>query len=143
MIRARHTYDSLVRVLRCLVVAGVLTLPTLAVAAPSPTITVTITARTHLPKLIVKWPYELRVTGAGGRPLKALLTMNVLDPFGGVHPVQLGDTTRVISRLPIVGVFRDFMRWPPDSKGFKLTVRATVRVGTVTRVATYVVQPGP
>src|SRR5919198_3610210 len=95
-----------------------------ALAAP---FKATLTAPTHTPKVNVKWFYTVRATDAAGKPIRATLTTQIVDPFGGVHAVEFGDTHRLVTAFPFTGVFRDFIRFPSDSKGFRVTVRFTVR----------------
>ena len=54
------------------------------------------------------------------------LTVQIADPFGGVHPVAYDNTKKNIVRRPFDGTFRDYVQFPADSRGFKLTVRITV-----------------
>jgi hypothetical protein len=105
----------------------------LALAAP---FTATLSAGTHTPKVSAKWVYTVRATAAG-RPIRATITTQIVDPFGGVHAVEFGDTHRLVTAFPFTGTFRDFIRFPPDSKGFKLSVRVTVRAKGAKTVLTY------
>jgi hypothetical protein len=115
--------------------AGVLAL------AGSGTVTVTLTAPGHTPKINVHWPYSVSVTRAG-RPAAATVTAQIVDPIGGVHPVQFGKSTKYIVNWPFRGTFNDFLIWPPNSAvGLPLTFRLTVRAGGETKVITYRVTP--
>lgn len=95
-----------------------------------------------------RWIYSLKVTDLKGKPVAALLTQEIIDPFGGVHPVTYGPSneTKPIKNWPIKGAFRDYMEFPPESKGFKLTIRWTIKskIGgkTYTKVLKRVVVPG-
>ena len=102
----------------------------------------TLTAPSHTPKINVKWYYVVRVT-RGGKPVPGKLTMQIVDPIGGVHPVEFGPTTKNIVRWPIKGVFRDYIIWPRSSVGFPVKLRATI-VGTgYKKVVSYTVTPHP
>ena len=46
-----------------------------------------------------------------------------------------------MTAFPFTGVFRDFIRFPADSKGFKLTVRVTVRAKGAKVVLPYWIKP--
>jgi hypothetical protein len=95
----------------------------------------TLKAPTHTPKVETRWNYTVRVTDLRGRPIAARLTVQVTDPFGGLHPVEFGSTTKPIRNWPMKGVFTDYVRWPRASKGFKLTLRVTVRAqGSTKRI---------
>lgn len=109
----------------------------LVAAAP---VKVTVTAPGHTPPVGVRWNYSVRAT-VGGRPVKALLTEQIIDPIGGVHPVEFGTTTKVIKNWPFKGVFRDFMIWPKISRGIPVTWRITVVVGKTKRVVNYKITP--
>jgi len=109
-------------------------------------LTVTFSAPGHTPKIGQsedvgpKWFYTVKVTRAG-KPVRALLTMQVVDPLGTPHPVEVGPTTKPITRLPINGRYRDYLIFPPESRGIPLKLRITVVAGGVRRVVTYVVTP--
>jgi hypothetical protein len=103
------------------------------VAAP---LKATLTAPGHAPKVNTKWRYTLRVT-SGGRPAAAKLTAQIVDPIGGMHPVDLGVTKKPITNYPIKGTFRDFIIWPRSSDGIPLTLRFVVRAGGKTTTIRY------
>ena len=121
-----------------------LRLASLCVAALAPTASVgaapafraTLSAPTHTPKANAKWFYVVRAT-SGGKPVRATITSQIVDPFGGVHAVEFGDTHRFVTNRPFRGVFRDFVRFPPESQGIRLTFRVTVRALGARRVLTY------
>jgi hypothetical protein len=117
-----------------LICAGSLALAPAAAAAP---FGATLTAGTHTPKVNAKWYYALRAVDSSGRPVRATITTQIVDPFGGVHAVEFGDTHKLVTAFPFTGVFRDFIRFPADSKGFKLTVRFTVRAKGAKVVLSY------
>jgi hypothetical protein len=112
-----------------------------APAAASAPFRVTLTAPTHAPRVNAKWFYVVKATDAAGRPIRATITTQIVDPFGGAHAVEFGDTHRLVVRYPFTGAFRDFIRFPPDARGFRLTVRATVRARGSAVVRSYWVQP--
>src|SRR5437870_1063852 len=87
---------------------------------------VSLTAPTHTPKANVRWNWGVHAVDLAGKPLKARLTAQVVDPFGGVHPVLFGKSTKPITNLRFTGAFSDFVQWPAEARGFKLTFRVTV-----------------
>src|SRR5690242_11819442 len=91
-------------------------------AAP---VKVTVVAPNHAPRISTHWKYSVTVT-SGGKPVAARLTAQIVDPLGGSHPVQLGLTKIDITNRPVKGTFRDFIIWPPDSRGIPLTLRVIV-----------------
>lgn len=111
----------------------------LALLGASP-VKVSLSAPTHRPKVNVRWPYAVRVT-RDGKPLAARLTVQIVDPLGGVHPVQFGKTTRNVTRFPFRGVFRDFVIWPAESRGIPLKLRVTVVRRGLRKVISYAVTP--
>lgn len=118
-----------------------LVLPLAAGTAAAPPFKATFKAPTHTPKINVKWPYEVRVTDLKGKPIKATITTEIVDPLGGVHAVEFGCCKKYVVNHPFTGVFRDYMKFPPESKGFPLTIRATLKAAGGKRVLTYVVTP--
>jgi hypothetical protein len=102
---------------------------------------VTLTAPGHTPKINVHWPYSVKVSSAG-KPAAATITVQIVDPIGGVHPVQFGATKKYIVKWPFKGTFHDYVIWPPSSAvGVSLTFRVTVKSGGKTKVISYVVTP--
>jgi len=120
-------------------VAALMVTATLGLTASSP-LEVTVSAPGHTPKINVHWNYSLKVT-RGGKPVAAKLSEAIVDPIGGVHPVQFGKNTTNITNWPINGTFKDFIIWPPSSRGVPLRLRITVKVGTAKKVVTYAVTP--
>ena len=102
----------------------------------SGTVTATLTTPGHTPKIRTKWYYTLRVT-KDGRPAAARITAQIVDVIGGVHPVQFASTTKNITNYPIRGTFRDYVIWPPDSRGIRLTLRITVRADGTKNIVRY------
>jgi len=109
-------------------------------AGGAPRLSATFSATTHTPKVNAKWFYSVRVS-RGGKPVRATITSQIVDPYGGVHPVPFGCCTRNVLNHPFTGVFRDYAQFPPESQGFKLTFRVTVRALGAKRVLTYWVKP--
>ena len=120
--------------LSSLLVAGVL--------ATSP-LHATLTGPTHSPRINKRWYYVVKVT-QNGKPAHVKMTAQIVDPIGGVHPVEFGPTTKKIVNWPIIGMYRDYIIWPPDSKGIPLKLRITL-VGThgARAVVSYAVVPHP
>ena len=44
-----------------------------------------------------------------------------------MHAVEFSDTHKLVTAFPFTGAFRDFIRFPRDSRSFRLTIRFTVR----------------
>jgi hypothetical protein len=114
--------------------AAALALP--AAVGATPAFRATLSAPTHTPKANAKWFYVVRAT-SGGKPVRATITSQIVDPIGGVHPVEFGDTHRVITNRPFTGVFRDFVRFPPETQGITLRLRVIVKAAGARRVLTY------
>jgi hypothetical protein len=108
-----------------------------ALAVGAAPFNVTLVAPTHTPKVNAKWNYSVRAVDLKGKPLHARITAQVVDPIGGVHPVEYGDTTKTVTAIPFTGTFRDFVRWPPESRGFKVTFRVIVASSGKTVRVTY------
>jgi hypothetical protein len=113
-------------------IAAALATATLA----SGTVRATLSAPTHRPKAKTKWYYVVRVT-EDGKPAAARITAQIVDPIGGVHPVDLGSSTKAIKNYPIKGTFRDYIIWPSESRGIRLTLRVTIRAGGTKKIAKY------
>jgi hypothetical protein len=101
---------------------------------------VTLHAPGHSPRIKTHWDYSVTVT-RGGKPVSATITAQIVDPIGGVHLVQFGNTTKNIKAYPFTGTFRDFVIWPADSRGIPLTFRLTVKSGPTKKVIGYHVTP--
>jgi len=106
-----------------------------------------LTAGTHVPKVNTKWPYSVRVTTLKGRPMKARVTVQIVDPLGGVHPVEFGNRKVNVVNHPFYGTFKDFVIWPPSSAttigGIPVTLvfRTTVKTAKGKVVLRYDVTP--
>lgn len=101
---------------------------------------VVFTPATPAPKVGVKWPYTLKAT-SGGKPVKARLTVSLLDPIGGVHEVEDDANDRVIKNRPFTGTFRDKLLFPAESKGFPLKLRFAVVAGMAKKTLEVEVTP--
>lgn len=113
------------------VLAGLVVSLALAGAAAAAPITVTITAANHAPKVNVPWAYSVKVTDGSGKTVAAKLSMVVIDPIGGVHPVEFFKKKTFVTNVAIKGVFSDKIVWPPASVGYVLKLRATAKAGGV------------
>ncbi len=101
---------------------------------------VVFTPATRAPKVGVKWPYALEAT-VGGKPVKAKLTVTLLDPIGGVHAVEDDANDRVIKNRPFTGTYRDKLLFPAESKGFPLKLRFAVIAGKAKKTLEVEVTP--
>ena len=110
-----------------------------AVAGATPGLRARLSVPGHTPKVNAKWFYTVRAT-RGGKPAHATITSQIVDPIGGVHAVEFGDTHRFVTNRPFTGVFRDFVRIPPEAGGVKLTFRVIVKAGAAKRTLTYWIQ---
>lgn len=86
---------------------------------------VTLTGSGPKPKAGAHWPYKVVAVWAG-KPAKATVTAQIVDPLGGVHPVQFGANTKNVTRHPFTGIFKDYVIWPKDSIGYPLKFRVIV-----------------
>jgi hypothetical protein len=128
--------------MRLLVIAAAaLALAGAALAATAVAFKATLIAGTHQPAVNTRWPYAVKVVDAKGHPLRARISVAVVDPLGMVHPTQYYLGTKYVTNIPFRGTFRDAVKWPPESKGYPLTFRVTVKVGTAAKVLKYVVTP--
>src|SRR5438105_13951411 len=109
-------------------------------AALAVALAVAFSAPNHAPKVNVNWYYAVRVS-EHGKPVRARLTLQIVDPLGSVHAVYVGSTTRPITNYPIKGVYRDYLTFPPESRGVPLKIRAIVVAGHARRVLIYLVTP--
>ena len=135
------TYDQHVRRLVLLGVIAAVCVPSAGATAAVP-FKATLVAGTHHPAINTRWPYAVKVVDPNGRPLRATVSVAVVDPIGGVHPTQFYVGTKYVTNIPFKGVFRDAVTWPPESRGYSLTFRVIVKVGTARKVLKYVVTPG-
>ena len=112
-----------------------------ALALQGATFKATFTGGGHAPVINTRWSYSVKVTDAKGKPLAARITAVVIDPIGGVHPVEFFANKKTVTNYPIRGTFKDAIIWPIESKDFALTFKMTVRVGTAKKVLTYLLTP--
>jgi hypothetical protein len=98
-------------------------------------------APTHAPKVGARWPYRVVVRDATRRPLAGRITVEIVDPLGRPHAVQYDDTKRNITRMPFRGKFSDFVQFPADGRGYRLTVRVRVSTAKGDATLTYAVTP--
>jgi len=105
-----------------------------SVPAATPPFRAVLKAPAANPVVNVRWYYSLRVTDLRGRPIAATVTAHMLDPFGGVHPVEYGPTKKPIVGFRFKGMFRDYLEFPPESRGFSLRFRLTVEAKGKRRV---------
>ena len=98
------------------------------VAGAATGIKATLKAPAANPQVDVRWWYSIRVTDLKGAPVRATVTAEIIDPFGSVYPVQFSwSETKDIVNWPFKGTFRDGIKFPPESRGFKLTLRWTIK----------------
>ena len=103
-------------------------------SAAAPPFRASLKVSTTRPKVEAPMLYTVRVTNLAGRPVAARLTMRIVDPFGGVHPVEFDARKAPIRRHPFKGTFRDRVEWPLSAVGFPLKFQAVVTVGKRTRI---------
>jgi hypothetical protein len=101
----------------------------------------TLTTAGHTPKVNSRWAYAVRVSNTAGKPIAARITVQIKDPFGGVHPVEFYSVKKNIVNFPIKGVFRNAVSWPPEARKITLTFRVIVTAAGGRRVLTYAVTP--
>jgi hypothetical protein len=92
--------------------------------AAAPPVNVRVTAPTLSPRANAPWPVSIRVTGAGGKPLAARLTMRILL---GTLPIGKVDNGRV---WRFVGTWHEpkgqEITWPAASSGQSFVFEAIV-----------------
>jgi len=100
------------------------------VKASAGSVTATLRAGTHKPKVNAAWPIHFTVT-EGSSPAKAHVSYEYL--FGG-------NVVAKRSHYAFAGTFSDVFRWPPSSVGYPLTFRAVIVAGGHTLYLDYPVQ---
>lgn len=100
-----------------------------------------LSAPTHTPRVGPKWWYVVRAVDSRGRPLRARLTVQVVDPLGTAHTATVGTSNRKLLDYPFTGRYRDFAVWPAESRGFRLMFRVVVKARGGSRTLTYWVKP--
>jgi hypothetical protein len=107
-------------------------------AGAAPAFKVVFTAPKHTPRVNERWPWSITVTTAAGKPLAATISAVVIDPIGGVHPVEYGCCAKkFVTNVKIKGTFRDFVQYPLSAKGYRITFKVTVKTALGTRAVTY------
>ncbi len=92
----------------------------------------------HTPKVNERWPWSVKVTTKAGKPLAARISAVVIDPIGGVHPVEYGCCKKkFITNVKIKGRFADYVQFPLAAKGYRVTFKVTVKTALGTRAVTY------
>jgi hypothetical protein len=92
-------------------------------------------ATTHKPKVNARWAWSVVVTTPAGKPLAGRISVAIVDPIGGVHPVDYGCCDgKFITNVRFKGRFADYVEFPLSSKGFRIVFRVTVRSALGTRV---------
>jgi hypothetical protein len=124
-----------------LAVLCILGLALAGAAGAAPSFKATLTASTHTPKVNSNWFYVLSVTDAKGKLVKASVTAQLVDPFGGVHAVEFGCCKATLAKHSFTGVFGDYVKFPPEAQGVKLVFRLTVTALGARRVVTYWIKP--
>jgi hypothetical protein len=115
----------------------------LAFAAPAHAaapVRMTLDGGSATPRVGAVWRYAVHATRAG-KPVAGRITVQIVDPVGGVHPVDYANTKHPIANRRFVGVFRDFVRWPAETRGIPLKLRVTLHVLGVRRVLEVRVTP--
>ena len=75
-------------------------------------------ATTHTPKVNARWPWSIVVTTPAGRLLPATVSVAVVDPIGGVHPVEYGCCKgKFITNVKIQGALRRLCAVPALGQG--------------------------
>jgi hypothetical protein len=127
-----------VKALALAVVALALVLVPAAAASPP---RVVLHAPTHTPRVNVRWPWSITVSTAAGKLLAATISVAIVDPIGGVHPVAYDCCkTKFITNVRITGRFADKVIFPLAAKGYRVVFRVTVKTALGRRVVTYWVQ---
>jgi hypothetical protein len=114
-----------------------------ATAAAAPVFRASLKVSTTRPKVEAPMRYTVRVTDAARKPIAARLTMQIRDPFGGVHPVEFDSRKVFIKNHRFVGTFVDQVEWPQSAVGFGLKFQAVVRAMGVTRILSVTVTTVP
>jgi hypothetical protein len=114
----------------------VLALP-LAANAAAP-FNVVLRAPRHTPKVNERWPWSVTVSTPAGKPLAATISAVVIDPIGGVHPVEYGCChNKFVTNVRIKGTFRDYVQYPLAAKGYRVTFRVTAKTARGTKSVSY------
>jgi len=103
------------------------------VAAGDPQLRVT--AATNTPRAGMQWKYAVRSTPRP--PDAAKLTVQIVDTFGGKHPVGFHAKPGTIEDVDFDGDFEDVIIWPEKAAGWPLKLRIIVAVGDDTKTVDY------
>jgi hypothetical protein len=107
-------------------------------AGAAATFNVAFHAAKHTPKVNERWPWSVRVTTKAGKPMAATISAVVVDPIGGVHPVEYGCCKKkFITNVKIKGRFADYVQYPLAAKGYRVTFRVIVKTALGTRTVKY------
>jgi hypothetical protein len=107
-------------------------------AGAAPAFKVVFKAPKHTPKVNERWNWSVKVSTRAGKPLAARISAVVIDPIGGVHPVEYGCCAKkFVTNVKIKGTFRDYVQFPIAAKGYKVTFRVTVKTALGTRAVKY------
>lgn len=121
-------------------VTSILALVLVPAAAAAPP-RVVFHAPTHTPRINVRWPWSITVSTAAGKPLAARISVAIVDPIGGVHPVEYDCCKgKFITNVRIKGRFADKVIFPLASKGYRVMFRVTVKTALGRRVVNYWIQ---
>jgi hypothetical protein len=88
-----------------------------------------------------RWHYRVTAEDASGEPLRAKITVEIVDPLQQAHPVDYDGTTDPIVDRPFDGGFSDYVDWPAESRGVPLTFRVTIEAQGEVVHLTYPVTP--
>ena len=94
-----------------------------------------LSAATHTPTINTKWRYSVRVTNLKGQAITAKVTVQIVDPLGGVHPVEFGNRKVNVINHSFYGTFRDFVIWPPSSATQIGGIAVTLTFRTIVKTA--------
>jgi hypothetical protein len=112
--------------------------------APKPQFKAKLTAATHTPKVLVTWPYSVRVTDPKGHPVWATITSQIVDPLGAAHLVEFDGTGHnpYVKNYRFFGNFCDSVHWPRSSGvGVTLKFQTVIATAHGRTVLTYDVTP--
>jgi len=90
---------------------------------------------THTPKARAKWPVKIVAKTASGRPLSGTVQYHFL--FGGQVVSTQGCHPTRPDPCSFRGTYRDLIRWPKRSAGYKITFQATVKTKLGTKNLNY------
>ena len=126
-----------IRILALLVLA-LLLVPAAGTARTAAGPRVVFHATTHTPRINVRWPWSIVVTTPAGRLLPATISVAIVDPIGGAHPVEYDCCKgKFITNVKIKGRFADKVIYPLASKGYRIVFRVTVKTAVGRRVVNY------